>query len=500
MERFETFLQAKERPRKEKPAQPEPKTTVPILENVPHHFGDKGSNWRMMKLKRVYEIAKEEKRPVEEVALERYGDLQVFEEAVRERQFLDEQQKKSGASSKFRRPQSSEQQDAKDPQSQRVPSVAPSQSDSRSQSQSKSQSDSRSHTVRKIEIVDGQRVLSQNELNQLNAQVLKAKLMKAPNLKELQEKYELELERAQLASSVEGLQKAEQPKQETKEDLSLEEMVKEEKRDSGKRYDGHMAESIKRRGFSGMEDLGEPKKARTFDTSKMDVRNRNREQEALNECPYCFKDGYPPKATLVSLGIKTYLALPLTIEMVPFHCYIVPVQHVTTTLELEDDAWDEIRNFQKTLLQMMDQQDKRVIFMETVINRDWHKHTVIECIPVPLDFYEDAPAYYKEALLQVEEEWSQHKKVISTTERGFRRSLVPQLPYFHVWFDPDRGYGHVIEDPDSWEPWFGKQIIANVLDLSPEFWRRPRRAMLKDIQVDRFKKHWDAFDWTKMLE
>jgi hypothetical protein len=36
-------------------------------------FGDSGSNWRMMKLKRVYEISEREARKVEDVALERYG-------------------------------------------------------------------------------------------------------------------------------------------------------------------------------------------------------------------------------------------------------------------------------------------------------------------------------------------------------------------------------------------------------------------------------------------
>jgi hypothetical protein len=38
-----------------------------------YEFGDKGSNWRMMKLKRVYEIAKETNRKVEDVALDRFG-------------------------------------------------------------------------------------------------------------------------------------------------------------------------------------------------------------------------------------------------------------------------------------------------------------------------------------------------------------------------------------------------------------------------------------------
>lgn len=36
-------------------------------------IGDAGSKWRMMKLRRVYEMAEEEGKPVEEIALMRYG-------------------------------------------------------------------------------------------------------------------------------------------------------------------------------------------------------------------------------------------------------------------------------------------------------------------------------------------------------------------------------------------------------------------------------------------
>ena len=48
-----------------------------------------------------------------------------------------------------------------------------------------------------------------------------------------------------------------------------------------------------------------------------------------------------------------------------------------------------------------------------------------------------------------ETEWSQHKKLIDFSVRpgGFRRAMVPNLPYFMVQFDykGEKGYGHVIE-------------------------------------------------------
>ena len=55
----------------------------------------------------------------------------------------------------------------------------------------------------------------------------------------------------------------------------------------------------------------------------------------------------------------------------------------------------------------------------------------------------------QESILASEAEWSQHKKLIdfSTRPGGFRRAMVPNLPYFMVQFDHkgERGYGHVIE-------------------------------------------------------
>lgn len=48
-----------------------------------------------------------------------------------------------------------------------------------------------------------------------------------------------------------------------------------------------------------------------------------------------------------------------------------------------------------------------------------------------------------------EAEWSQHKKLIDFSSRpgGFRRAMVPNLPYFMVQFDHrgEKGYGHIIE-------------------------------------------------------
>lgn len=151
----------------------------------------------------------------------------------------------------------------------------------------------------------------------------------------------------------------------------------------------------------------------------------------------------------------------------------MPVQHYTSTLDLDDDEWEEIKvifrfnlpccsfpklmnlrlpqNFMKCLMQMFAQQNKGVVFFETVLpsNIKYHAHTAITAIPLPAATFSDAPAYFRESILASESEWSQHKKLIDFADRpgGFRRSLTSRLPYFMVQFDHkgERGYGHVIE-------------------------------------------------------
>ena len=110
-------------------------------------------------------------------------------------------------------------------------------------------------------------------------------------------------------------------------------------------------------------------------------------------------------------------------------------------------------------------------------------------------------------------------------ERPFRRSLVPQLPYFMVQWDHkgEKGYGHVIEDDgkarhrgggedeDQYEDeeegqefpvYFAAEVVGNVLDLEPRRWRKPRRMQAHEQKqrLHDFKKEWEPFDWTKMLD
>ncbi len=100
------------------------------------------------------------------------------------------------------------------------------------------------------------------------------------------------------------------------------------------------------------------------------------------------------------------------------------------------------------------------------------RHCLVECVPFEKLLFSEAPIYFKKALLESDEQWAQHKKVIDTKEKGandlpatvatalhcagLRRSIPKNFPYFHVEFGMDGGYAHVIENEDMFPQDFGK--------------------------------------------
>ncbi|KAJ2256219.1 Pre-mRNA-splicing factor cwf19 [Coemansia sp. RSA 455] len=275
------------------------------------------------------------------------------------------------------------------------------------------------------------------------------------------------------------------------------------------------------------------------------VRDYRVMESVLGHCDRCFRqsekvDGSsvlsPPEYPTVALGNRVYLALPNREPMCDGHCVIAPIEHVAgSSLKCDDDAWDEIGNFMKCLMHMFAAKGQGVVFLETVMSTTPSKaqHCTIECIPMPMSKSGDAPAYFKEGLLAADDEWSQHRKIIDTMVKnqavapandnvrdqdanhaqkrdairrgGFRNTMSAKLPYFHVWFNPHGGMGHVIENADRFQPWFGREVVAGIMDLPPTVYRKPRKLKESHNQrcdrAEEWKKQfgWDAFDWTKAL-
>jgi hypothetical protein len=164
----------------------------------------------------------------------------------------------------------------------------------------------------------------------------------------------------------------------------------------------------------------------------------------------------------------------------------------------------------KCLTQMYHDQGRDVVFYENAVMPQRRKHASMEAVPLPNGLGDTAPAFFKEAILASDEEWTQHKKLIDTLSRAnqglgklaFRHTLVKEMPYFHVWFQINGGLGHIVEDGNRWPKGdlFAREVIGGMLDTEPHLIRKQGRWNTGiDKRVEPFRKKWKKFDWTGVL-
>ncbi|KAH9451157.1 hypothetical protein Pst134EB_018650 [Puccinia striiformis f. sp. tritici] len=583
--------------------------------------GGPGYQWRMTKLKRTYDTAKDENRSIEEVALERYGTLEAWEQANEERRIVEDRRHPSSGRSTprqdhslstyerrymftnnhqheggncstsrpnsragFRKPNSAlnTPESGRLGNNKRVDEIRAnpsSSSASTSNPVSPSPSGGQSTPIPSVinpltnraslTAMNNKLVPNTTTLNKLQASILKAKLMDPQSVPELEKQYQdallesqkildhqptvqlipsldargrmydigagIDDEDPQSSSSKPGNKRKKEAKFETRDpktgellrfnpdddQLSLSELVRQEKLQAGaadsKDFDAQMASRIMgdtkfENDLDYMDDNADrlARKKMKTDASKrlFAINDYARTRKALESCEFCFKDDGSPPSNLgiISSGTKVYLSCTQFQELVDGHCWIVPIQHCLSTLELDDDVWDEIKNYMKCLMRMFSEKfDQGVVFYETVLSFKHQRHTFIEVVPIPWDLFNDIPAYFRESINSCESEWSQHRKLINFSDRpgGFRRSMVSKLPYFMIQWDykGEKGFGHVIEGDDlqsgskgdtgaeedytsivddglkgtKFPRYFAAEIIGNLLELEPHKWRKPKR-------------------------
>ena len=495
--------------------------------DIDYIFGDAGSSWRMTKLKAVYTAAEESGRSVEQVAVERFGDLQDFDDAREEKEEM-ERRKLYGKGYKGKeKPTGELYRERMEKQRKEEPPPEPEQG-----------------TIIPETTQPSAPAMDQTSLNRLRAQMMKAKLRRAPNAAALEEEYNQAaaafynrtpeavvlgvMDNRQLAGTrgevkaVETKRGRERGNVQENTDMSIEDMVREERRTKGQTGgEGlRLAERIAKDGkfdndLEYMDENAE-KLAKRVHKSEVNLKNTaiNEFQKVtriLDNCPLCHREdsNTPPLAPVVSLGTRVFLTLATEPEVSEGGAVIVPIAHRKNLLECDDDEWEEIRNFMKSLTRMYHEQGREVIFYENAATPQRHMHAAMTAVPIPYAEGATAPAYFKEAILSSADEWSQHRKLIDTAAKAasglgrmaFRRSLAKEMPYFHVWFTLDGGLGHVVENPERWPrgDLFAREVLGGIVDAEIQVVKKQGRWRRGDQRVDGFKKGWRKFDWTRML-
>ncbi|KAJ0425194.1 CwfJ C-terminus 1-domain-containing protein-like protein [Aspergillus carlsbadensis] len=513
----------------------------PAAHEVNYTFGDRGSGWRMTKLKGVYREAEESGRHVEEVAIERFGDLRSFDDAREEEAELDRRETYGEGYVGKEKPTGELFQERK--QQENV------HRDPREHLRDPEKELSARGQGRPVETeapVQTTQHLDLTALNKLKAQMMRAKLKGAPDAAELEEKYNVAaasmanrkepdvmvlgvMENRMLAGkrnevkAVETKRGLERGKVEENEDMTIEDMVQEERRSrgqfggEGRRLAERISKDAKFENDLEYMDNNATKLARRVHRSEIDIKNTTinelqKMNRILDNCPLCHHEdtNTPPIAPVVSLATRVFMTLPTEPEISPGSATIVPIQHRTNLLECDDDEWEEIRNFMKSLTRMYHDQGRDVIFYENAAAPNRKRHASMEAVPLPYSLGETSPAFFKEAILSADEEWTQHRKLIDTLAKSkqglgrnaFRRTLAKEMPYFHVWFQLDGGLGHVVEDANRWPKGdlFAREVIGGMLDVGPEVIKRQGRwTRGGDRRVSGFQGRWRKFDWTRVL-
>ena len=512
----------------------------PAQHEVDYIFGDPGSNWRMINLKAVYRQAEATGQSIEVAARERYDSLRDFDDA-REEEIELERRKTYGEGYVGKEKPSGELfQERKLDAGIRRESESP-------QVDTEGDPPPQGEVVQTGEAPNTAKPVDQSTLNRMKARLMKAQLRKDPAAAELEEQYNnatmtfngssrpdmvtlSAMDNRMLSSAprnevkvVDNRRGRERGQVEANEDMSIEDMVREERRTKGQaggegqQFADRIAKDAKFDNDLEYMDENAGKLAKRVYKSDINLRNVaigdfQKLNKILDNCPLCHHEDTetPPIAPIVSLATRTYLTLPTEPELADGGTCIVPIQHRTNLLECDDDEWEEIRNFMKSLTRLYHDQGRDVIFYENAAFPNRKPHAAMNVVPLPYSLGETAPAFFKEALLSSEDEWTQHKKIIDTLAKSkqglgklaFRRSLVKEMPYFHVWFQMDGGLGHIVEDAMRWPKGdlFAREIVGGMLDIEPDVIKRQGRWHKgHDGRVDAFKKKWRKFDWTRIL-
>ena len=232
-------------------------------------------------------------------------------------------------------------------------------------------------------------------------------------------------------------------------------------------------------------------------------RNQQRYNQIVQHDQYNINNNRFPKHLIISMNQYAYLMLPRNKPITNGHCLIVPLQPIKSMTQADNDLNNEIANYKHSLLQMFHHEKRSCIFLETVMNINRSHHTLIHCIPIEDDIAEESPIHFQQAILNSDTEWSSHKKIINTSHANhINQAIPPNFSYFHVEIchvkKPKVGYGHIIEDAKKFSPYFGQDVVNDLLGNPPSrFGRKEDKRLNFNAQRDlviKFKQSYCKYD------
>uniref|UniRef100_A0A3B0MPB0 Protein similar to CwfJ C-terminus 1/Protein similar to CwfJ C-terminus 2, putative n=1 Tax=Theileria annulata TaxID=5874 RepID=A0A3B0MPB0_THEAN len=243
-------------------------------------------------------------------------------------------------------------------------------------------------------------------------------------------------------------------------------------------------------------------------------------KSAPNKCYYC-NIKYSGVMSLVSMSESIMLVMESMRNCIlEDQLVLAPITHVKNTLFLDEIAYTELRNYQKTLVYMFQQVNKFVVFSEISTTRNISKnrsnlqsryesqnrvdlqniselqHCRIECYGLDKRYYEDVKCYFSKAIDEIGSIWSENKRLEVTGKTGVR-GLIPQgFDYIHVDFSlTGEAMAKVIDNPSTVKNSFSRDLIASVLNLD-QLERKFTHTQEYTQAIDNIRKQYKSYDWT----
>ncbi|KAK2196660.1 bifunctional Cwf19-like protein/Cwf19-like protein [Babesia duncani] len=175
---------------------------------------------------------------------------------------------------------------------------------------------------------------------------------------------------------------------------------------------------------------------------------------------------------------------------------LVPTRHVLRINELNDDEYTELRNYQKTLVQMFYNMQKALLFVETSLVKS-SEHAMIYCFAIPEEMLDDAKMHFKATMQDQLSDWSENFKIIKITGKQGTRGFIPRdFSFMHVDYNLQEGVACVLDDNRNLRN-LARQVVAGILKIDP-FQRAFRNATEYQAALARLLREYSKYDWTTM--
>lgn len=402
--------------------------------DVDYKFGDRGSNWRMMKLNRMLESARKYHKNIEQAALDRYGDLVLFYNAMEEKEELARRKRVDRKNWVYK------------PTGRLL--------------------NKHGLKVEQKVVKKPKTSVTEKELQEARINAMRSKIQRLPDYKEKETEYK------RLKGIFDSTKKPSTISID-EDSMSINQLAKKEQMTSATTQLRESAKQIaKNRSFDNKnldeQDNYASKLARLDTKDVKQLIDNPKLGRAIERCEYCLDSSRYPKPVIIKRSTSFYLTLMPQPEIVTGGCMIVSNEHIRNSLELDIDQRRELKDIMKELSIFYYKHKQGVIFYESSISDTGH--FTLRAIPLPLSYTADTvKSYFVTAIMSYYDETeSEHRPVIETSSsKPYETLIAKNAPFYHVWLTASGGIGHIVEE-DQWPKGdlFTREVIGGMLGVN----------------------------------